>query len=215
MKTSKYLFIIDPQNDFIEGGSLAVLGGKEALQRIVDSRILDREDWDGIIVSLDSHNPSHLGFGEPKTELRKYLLRGTERPTQWPPHCIIDTHGWEIYGPLQEKLLGMGDRVEYIEKGRWDTDDAYSIFSEKKVFTPLEAFLDMVCSISRENRIEIYWTGLAEDYCVLESIREMLEWDIWRNGYPFIKHTLLSDMTACIKEHIKDENIDVRPYTSS
>ena len=39
----KYLFIVDPQNDFIEGGSLPVTGGTKALQEIVDSGILDKE----------------------------------------------------------------------------------------------------------------------------------------------------------------------------
>lgn len=194
---------MDPQNDFIEGGSLAVPGGKEALQRIVDSGILDREDWDGIIVSLDSHNPSHLGFGEPKTDLRKHLTENIERPTQWPPHCVIDTHGWEIYGPLQEKLL-KNPKVIFLQKGGDDLEDCYSIWSEGQGAMMLQIDLKR-----KDGPLRFYWTGLAEDYCVYESILDSIYNDVDKK----IHHTLLSDMTACIKEHINDENIEVKLYT--
>lgn len=209
-KTKKYLFIIDPQNDFIEGGSLAVPGGKEALQRIVDSGILDREDWDEIIVTLDSHNPGHIGFGEPETELRKYLLKDVPPPTPWPPHCIIDTHGWEIYGPLQEKLISLGDKVTFIGKGFSNFEDSYAI--------PVDTNRDMVNILldiywSKDDR-EIYWTGLAEDYCVYESIKVFMK-ETEDNAFGIeIKNTLLSDMTACITKHIDDENISITPYRS-
>lgn len=202
----KYLFIIDPQNDFIEGGSLAVPGGKEALQRIVDSGILDREDWDSIIVSLDSHNPSHLGFGEPKTELRKHLLECYERPTPWPPHCVIDTPGWEIYGPLQEKLLKI-PRIIFLQKGKSDFDDCYSIWSEYQGAIMLQDQLK-----HEDEPLEFYWTGLAEDFCVYDSILDVIYLDKNKK----IHHTLFSDMTACIENHINgNENITIKPYTEN
>lgn len=200
-ETKKYLFIIDPQNDFIEGGSLAVPGGKEALQRIVDSGILEDKSWESIYVSLDSHNPSHLGFGEPKTELRKYLLQDKPRPTSWPSHCVIDTHGWEIYEPLQEKLLCLGDKVHFLEKGGDDMKDSYSIFGEPKgsIIDGLPVEVKWIFyELWRGSNIEIYWSGLAEDYCVYESIKSILERD--KKGE--IQHRLLFDMTACIKNHI-------------
>lgn len=206
MRTKRYLFIIDPQNDFIEGGSLAVPGGKEALQRIVDSGILDREDWDRIVVSLDSHNPSHLGFGEPKTELRKHLVgREIIKLTQWPPHCVIDTPGWEIYKPLQEKIISLGSRVFFTEKGGSDWDDSYSLRTDDY---DIEGIIE---EINQTNyQAEIYWTGLAEDYCVLESIKAVQSLITRETG---VSHILLSDMTACIKRHIMDKNIQVKPYT--
>ena len=201
----KYLFIVDPQNDFIEGGSLAVPGGKEALQRIVDSGILDQKDWDGIFVTLDSHNPSHLGFGEPKTDLRKHLLKDTTKPTQWPPHCVIDTPGWEIYGPLQEKLLSLGDKVIYIEKGMDDYTDSYSAFGEPKT-SVVDGLPERVkwifYELWRDEEIGLYWSGLAEDYCVNECIKSIMS----RDKKDKIKHYLLFDMTACIKNHIIIEN---------
>ena len=40
----KYLFIIDPQNDFIENGNLPVSGGTKALEKIIESGIL-KENW--------------------------------------------------------------------------------------------------------------------------------------------------------------------------
>lgn len=200
----KYLFIVDPQNDFIEGGSLAVPGGKEALQRIVDSGILD-ENWEKVIVTLDSHNPSHLGFGEPKTELRKYLTQDITKPTQWPPHCIIDTPGWEIYEPLQERLLCMGDKVIYVEKGMDDKVDAYSAFGKPEMSLVDGLPRGVKCiffELWRGDQVEIYWSGLAEDYCVQDCMKSMME----RDTYNKINHYLLFDMTACIDSHIVVEN---------
>ena len=200
-----YLFIVDPQNDFIEGGSLAVPGGKEALQRIIDSGILDDKSWSAIFVTLDSHNLSHLGFGEPDTTLRQHLTKNLSKPTQWPPHCIIDTHGWEIYKPLQDKLLSLGDKVTYIEKGMDDYTDAYSAFRE-----PVTSLVDglpprvkwLFFELWRGEEVEVYWSGLAEDYCVKECIKSIMS----RDKENKIKHFLLFDMTACIENHIIIEN---------
>lgn len=203
--TKKYLFIIDPQVDFIEGGLLPVPDGKKALQRIVDSGILG-EDWERIIVTLDSHNPGNLGFGEPRTELRKHLERNTPRPCKWPPHCIIDTPGWEIYGPLQDVLLGMGDKVDYITKGESDVMDSYSfcdnLYGGQVIFGDLPGCVsDIFREMIKGENIEIYWTGLAEDYCVKESI-----WSIMiRDTGMKIKHILLKDMTSHINGGIRFE----------
>ena len=170
----KILVIIDPQNDFIEGGSLEVPGGKEALEKIIP--LLD-ESWDRVIVSLDTHHPSNLGFREPESELLRHIYRG-KKVDKWPSHCLKDTRGWEIYKPLWEKLKEK--EVEYVLKGEDDCVDCYGMPAD--IFKTLE-----------EPEVEIYFTGLAEDFCVCESIKNVLEIakDTWRI-------VLLREMTAGI-----------------
>lgn len=190
----RYLFIIDPQNDFIEGGSLPVTGGTKALQEIIDSKLLD-QDWSKIYVTLDTHYPQNLAFGEPKTELLKKLYKDIH-VTPWPLHCIKDTHGWEIYNPLM-KALEEKNNVEYLMKGEEDTKEAYSVFnfgdgSEDPRYTEISRSL-----IPAD---EIWVTGLAEDYCVLETIKSIID-------YTSGKVYLPENMTAAINSRDKTQEL--------
>jgi len=57
------LFIIDPQNDFHEGGSLAVAGATDDSKRIAE--LIERHPFeiDHIFVSLDAHHRVHIAHG--------------------------------------------------------------------------------------------------------------------------------------------------------
>lgn len=192
----KYLFIVDPQNDFIEGGSLPVSGGTKALQEILDSGILNKE-WEKIYVTLDTHYPQNLAFGEPKTELLKKLYKDI-RVTPWPPHCIKDTHGWEIYEPLM-KALEEKNNVEYLMKGENDTKEAYSVFNfgDGNINSDYTVLLINLATTADE----IWVTGLAEDYCVLETIKSLLSILGYRKIY------LPENMTAAISPRDKTQEL--------
>lgn len=197
---NKILFIIDPQNDFIEGGNLPIQGGRDAIMKIVTSGILD-EDWDKIFVTLDTHHPSNLGFGDPESKFLKKLYKDTPKPKQWQPHCIKGTHGWEPLDELMEELEGR-ENVEYLIKGEEDDKEAYSAFNFSDG-ERIEYNIKKLECISLIEDLEIYYTGLAEDYCVLETIRSMMKYQIYAPTGLFgeireWKHVLLQDMTAPI-----------------
>lgn len=197
---NKILFIVDPQNDFIEGGNLPVRGGRDAIMKIVTSEILDK-NWNKIFVTLDTHHPSNLGFGDPESKLLKKLYKNTPKPQQWPPHCIKGTHGWEIYEPLMKKLEGR-ENVEYLIKGEEDDKEAYSAFNFSDGGR-IEYNLKKLECINLIEDLEIYYTGLAEDYCVLETIRSIMKYQRYAptglsEGIKEWKHVLLQDMTAPI-----------------
>ena len=61
MAKQKYLIIVDPQNDFITG-SLAVDGAKRAMTNLTAHVKNHGNEYDKIFVSLDTHNPTNLGF---------------------------------------------------------------------------------------------------------------------------------------------------------
>lgn len=190
----RYLFIVDPQNDFIEGGSIPVTGGTKALQKILESGILD-QDWKKIYVTLDTHYPQNLAFGEPKTELLKKLYKDIQ-VTSWPPHCIKDTHGWEIYEPLM-KALEEKDNVVYLMKGEDDTKEAYSVFNFGDGSED-PRYIEILRSLISAD--EIWVTGLAEDYCVLETIKSLVD-------YTSGKVYLPENMTAAINSRDKTQEL--------
>tara|TARA_Y100000310_G_scaffold321546_1_gene379317 strand:+ start:5211 stop:6023 length:813 start_codon:yes stop_codon:yes gene_type:complete len=51
---------IDPQNDFVEGGNLAVTGGAVAMDRLADMVNTHSHELSRINVTLDSHNTVHI-----------------------------------------------------------------------------------------------------------------------------------------------------------
>lgn len=55
------LLIIDPQNDFIEGGSLEVQGAKEDMRRLSGFIEKNKTSIDSICVTLDTHSLFHIG----------------------------------------------------------------------------------------------------------------------------------------------------------
>lgn len=211
----KYLFIIDPQNDFIENGNLPVSGGIRALEKIIESKIL-KENWDKIFVTLDSHTPCNLGFGEPTSDLLKKIYKDV-KVTQWPPHCIKGTHGWEIYEPLMKELDKL-DNVEYILKGEEDDLEAYSAFNYSNGYR-IKYNIHHLEEINSLEDVEIYYTGLAEDYCVLETIRSLMTYKVHSSGEIYRKqnswkHILLQDMTAPINSReVVDELYSKLPKT--
>ena len=196
---NKILFIVDPQNDFIEGGNLPVRGGRAAIMKIITSGVLDK-NWIKIFVTLDTHHPSNLGFGDPESKLLKKIYKDV-KVTQWPSHCIKGTHGWEIYEPLMKELEGR-ENVEYLVKGEEDDKEAYSAFNFSDGGR-IEYNLNKLECINLIEDLEIYYTGLAEDYCVLETIRSLMGYKVYLPGGLFRtqkswKHILLQDMTAPI-----------------
>ena len=80
---SKYLIVVDMQNDFIYGCL-----GSEAARSIIDRVVKRTSEFDGKVrFTLDTHYDNYLN-----TQEGKYL------PVK---HCIENTQGWEIIDPLK------------------------------------------------------------------------------------------------------------------
>jgi len=124
----KALIIVDVQNDFCEGGALAVKGGDELAKRI--GKLLPdlRKRYDAIIFTQDWHIDPGVHF------------------ETWPVHCMAETPGADFHPDLGVRL---GDWV--IRKGQYD--EGYSGFSNPALEQALD-FLSIedvdVCGIARE-----------------------------------------------------------------
>jgi len=154
---SNALLIIDVQNDFCEGGSLAVEGGGAVAasisELIADPANTDR--WAATIVTRDWH----IDPGD-------HWAADGEEPNlvdTWPVHCKADTAGAEFHAAL------VIDPDEVFSKGRYGA--CYSGF-EGTADSDSSALLDWLKQRAI-TRVEI--VGLATDHCVRATALDALE----------------------------------------
>jgi nicotinamidase/pyrazinamidase len=87
------LVVVDVQNDFCEGGSLAVSGGAAVAGRI--GSLLSGADRGGypVVVATQDH---HIDPGAHFSDQPDFV-------DSWPPHCVVGTHGTEFHDALQPR----------------------------------------------------------------------------------------------------------------
>jgi len=151
MKTC--LLVVDCQNDFMPGGSLAVAEGDQIVPVI--NKIQSK--FDEVIWTEDWHPINHSSF--------------KENGGIWPTHCVEGTIGAKIHDDLISYHNGKHG-VPVILKGTDIAIDSYSAFwdNRKKKSTGLTKMLrDM-------NVNRVYISGLATDYCIkftaIDSVNE-------------------------------------------
>lgn len=111
-KSGVALVIVDVQNDFLEGGALAVQDANQVLDPI--SKLIEESShWDCIVATQDFHPPRHISFAsshegsEPlqdKDVPHPLLADETIKQRLWPDHCIQGTKGVELQPHLLEHL---------------------------------------------------------------------------------------------------------------
>lgn len=139
------LLLVDVQNDFLPGGSLAVPSGDEIIPALNRCIAAFGKASLPIYASRDWHPADHCSF--------------REQGGLWPRHCVAGSPGAE-FAP---KLNLPADAV-VISKAVSRDADAYSAFEG----TDLELRL-------RESGVRrLYIGGLATDYCVLSTVRDAL-----------------------------------------
>jgi nicotinamidase/pyrazinamidase len=138
------LVIVDVQNDFCEGGSLAVSGGA-AVAREISGYLAgpDRARYDHVIASQDFHVDPGEHFSAHPDFYRS-----------WPPHCVAGTAGAEFHPDLDTTHI-----EEIFRKGQRAA--AYSAFEGANAAGgTLSAWL------TQHGVTEVHVVGLATDYCV-------------------------------------------------
>lgn len=140
------LMVVDVQNDFCEGGSLAVEGGVEVARRITQHMQRNSGIYDLIVASKDHH-----------IRPQGHFARHPDYVTTWPVHCVAGTPGSGFHPALDHSFF---DQV--VIKGEYDA--AYSMFEGKTESG--EALIQLL----EKREIEVIEIcGIATDYCVLQS----------------------------------------------
>jgi nicotinamidase/pyrazinamidase len=155
--TSVFL-VIDVQNSFLPGGSLAVQDGDQVVPVI--NRIAER--FAHVVMTQDWHPAGHSSFASKHPGKRPFetidLAYGKQ--VLWPDHCVQGTDGAAL-----AKDLSIPHAELILRKGFHPDIDSYSAFTEAdgKTATGLAAYL-------RARRLErVFVAGLATDFCVAWS----------------------------------------------
>ncbi|MCX4092011.1 isochorismatase family protein [Nocardia sp. alder85J] len=138
---TRALIVVDVQNDFCEGGSLAVAGGAAVAERI--SEYLGVADYATIVATRDYHiDPGAHFSAEP------------DYVDSWPPHCRVGTPGADFHPDLDTARI-----AEVFSKGAYSA--AYSGFEGSA------ADGAGLANWLRANGIEtVDVCGIATDHCV-------------------------------------------------
>lgn len=154
----KALILVDLQNDFCEGGNLAVSGAEAIIPIINDLQ----PAFDLIVATKDWHPQDHSSFAanHPNQQTGDVIQINNVSQILWPVHCVQQSHGAEFHPKLNI------DHIHHVVfKGTDKKIDSYSAFFDNARLrsTGLNDYL------LQEHVEEIYLAGLATDYCVKYS----------------------------------------------
>lgn len=141
----KALVVVDVQNDFCPGGSLAVANGDE------------------VVAPLNRLIREFLDRGEPVFKTRDWHPAKTKHFAAyggtWPIHCVQGTRGAEFHPALLHD-----SHVTIISKGTNESADGYSGFDGTNL-----------AQLLRDKDVDEIWVGgLATDYCVKQTVLDAL-----------------------------------------
>lgn len=151
---TRALLIVDVQNDFTEGGALAVTGGDAVAVGV--TRLLSERasDYACVIASRDWHDAQGDNGG--------HFSEHPDFVDTWPVHCVVGTPGAE-YDPWFDPAAV----THHVKKGYGEP--AYSMFegTDDDGKTAADILTDHGID-------EVDVVGLATDHCVLASARDAL-----------------------------------------
>ncbi|MFC7456135.1 isochorismatase family protein [Brachybacterium sp. GCM10030267] len=150
----RLLIIVDVQNDFCEGGALAVDGGSAVAARTAEFVREHAADYDRILATQDWHrgdtdNGGH--FATPPAE--------PDFSETWPVHCVAGTRGAEFHPEIEALVADVG-RIEIARKGYGIP--SYSALEGATVGT--EESVQQLIGSGDWDQVDV--VGLAYDFCV-------------------------------------------------
>ena len=136
------LIIVDVQNDFCEGGSLAVTGGA-AVARAISEHVAGSGDYGHVVATKDFHVDPGSHFSD-----------HPDYAASWPPHCVAGTSGADFHPDLDTGAV----QAVFLKGAR---AAAYSGFEGiDEAGTPLADWL----RVRGVDEVDV--VGIATAYCV-------------------------------------------------
>ncbi|MFV2108178.1 nicotinamidase [Micromonospora sp. LOL_015] len=172
------LIIVDVQNDFCEGGSLAV-GGGTGVAVAISQTVAEapQQRWRHVVATKDYHVDPGAHFGDPPDFV-----------DTWPAHCVVGTGGDEFHPGLAT------DRIEAVfRKGQYAA--AYSGFEGHS-----DDGTGLADWLWEHGITGVDVVGIATDHCVRATAL-----DASRAGFDT---TVLLDLTAGVARDTTEVAVD-------
>jgi nicotinamidase/pyrazinamidase len=149
------LLVVDVQNCFLPGGSLAVKEGEQVVPVINKNS----KAFSNVVMTQDWHTQGHISFASVHSGKKPFETVDLPYGKQvlWPDHCVQGTDGAAL-----SKDLAIPQAELIIRKGFHKDVDSYSAFLEAdgKTSTGLAGYL-------KARKIKrVFVVGLATDFCV-------------------------------------------------
>jgi nicotinamidase/pyrazinamidase len=155
---TRALLIVDVQNDFCEGGSLAVTGGAAVAEAVTEHVRRHRSDYDVVATTQDWHIEPGDHFASARGGEPDYR-------TTWPDHCVAESAGAELHPNLDVAAV---DPDVAVRKGQQAA--AYSGF--EGVTADGEPLADVLRGRGVD-QVDI--VGIATDHCVAATAIDAAE----------------------------------------
>jgi nicotinamidase/pyrazinamidase len=152
------LLVIDVQNCFTPGGSLAVKEGDQIIPLI--NRLA--RGFEHVVLTQDWHTPGHISFASSHAGKKPFETTQLSYGTQvlWPDHCVQGTPGADLHRDLRIPHAEL-----IIRKGYRKHVDSYSAFYEADGKTPT----GLTGYLRDRGLTQVFLVGLATDFCVAWS----------------------------------------------
>lgn len=184
------LVVVDEQKDFYDpSGALYVKGGEKTVEKIKDLILRDQE-INQVIFTVDWHTPEDYSF--------------KKNGGEWPVHCLQYSEGASLPKEVLEAVMYRGfnsiDGSYYRKGGESEVDkfflsNTYDVFQKGDIpgeeeygafggnIENVEEDEDVWCMTSFSDdscaylnvQNDVVVCGLAGDYCVLETAKNLME----------------------------------------
>ncbi|WP_285725290.1 isochorismatase family protein [Psychromicrobium xiongbiense] len=162
-RTATALIAVDIQNDFCEGGSLAVNGGAAVARGVKELLSSATRDYEAVLATEDWH-----------IDPGSHFAQAPQAPNfidSWPVHCVAGSPGAQLHAPLSE-----ADFQAVFRKGQFSA--AYSGFEARSIQgsaqgSSQERGLDEWLRARGIQAVDI--VGLATDHCVRATALDALQ----------------------------------------
>lgn len=190
----KILVVVDVQYDFCNpNGALFVKGGDLVVDKIKD--IIPNFDY--VIFTKDCHGLKHCSF--------------KENGGIWPMHCVWNSIGEGI--PVD--LLKAAKDYGIVNKGANDNEEEYGAFSDDMDFyyniewaVDTEGLSSKPFSAYCDDVDELVICGVAGDYCVSETLKNIVKWFKDTNRIKVYLDGVVSiDDGTTLNTYMKENNI--------
>ena len=144
------LIVVDVQNDFCEGGSLAVAGGTAVARALTE--LLADHDYDHVVATADHH----IDPGDHFSDQPDYR-------SSWPPHCVAGTSGAQFHPDFNPQAV-----EAVFRKGHYSA--AYSGFEGSS-----DDGVALADWLRDRGVTDVDVVGIATDYCVKATATDAAE----------------------------------------